>query len=67
MARKPASSARKTASGRSASSRTIRQLVARTNTIADKVAALLGELRRLERQGFVITTLASGKSKNPSP
>lgn len=43
--------------------RTLKNLIARTNTIADKTAELLGKLRELETQGFVITTLVSGKSK----
>ena len=67
MARKSASSPRTTASKPGATSARLRKLIARTATIADKVAELLGEMRRLEKQGFVIRTLPSGKSKNPNP
>lgn len=67
MAQRAAKPIRKAASSRPAGrAQSLKQLIARTNTIADKVAELLGELRRLEKQGFVIKFLASGKSKTPS-
>ena len=67
MARKSVSPQRKTASKPAAASARLKKLIARTATIADKVTELLGEMRRLEKQGFVIRTLPSGKSKNPNP
>ena len=45
---------------------TLKQLIARTESIADKVTALLGELRQLDNQGFVITGLLSGKTTKES-
>jgi len=46
---------------------TLKQLITRTETIADKVASLLGELRRLDKQGLVITGLPSGSNKKDNP
>jgi|KBSSwiStaDraftv2_1062776.scaffolds.fasta_scaffold19666_6 hypothetical protein len=46
---------------------TLKQLIARTETVADKVALLLGELRRLEKQGFVVTGLSSGSTLKQNP
>ncbi|MEO8526746.1 MAG: hypothetical protein ABI460_18605 [Caldimonas sp.] len=63
MARSPAKKASKSVGSAKAKKPTLKQLIARTNTIADKVAELLGELRQLDQKGFVITTLVSGKSK----
>jgi hypothetical protein len=46
---------------------TLKQLITRTETIADKVSSLLGELRRLDKQGLVITSLPSGSTKKQNP
>jgi len=45
---------------------TLKQLIARTEKIADDATALLGALRQLDNQGFVITTLLSGKTTKSS-
>jgi len=46
----------------------VKQLIARTETVADKVALLLGELRRLDRQGGVVVTgLESGSTLKQNP
>ena len=64
MAKEKSPPAKKAAKPRRAS---LKQLIARTETVADKVALLLGELRRLDKQGGVITGLESGSTKKQNP
>jgi len=64
IARVSSFSAKKAAKPKGA---TLKQLIARTETVADKVALLLGELRRLEKQGFVVTGLSSGSTLKQNP
>jgi len=64
MATRRSTPAKKAAKRRPA---TLKQLIARTETVADKVASLLGELRRLDKQGFVVTGLDSGSTKKQNP
>jgi len=46
---------------------TLKRLIARTEKIADEATQLLGELRSLDRQGFVITGLSSGLTTKQNP
>ena len=65
MVTKRSAPAKKTAKDKRVS---VKQLIARTETVADKVALLLGELRRLDKKGgVVITGLESGSTKKESP
>jgi len=65
MATRRSTPAKKAAKPKRAS---VKQLIARTETVADKLASLLGELRRLDKQGGVVVTgLESGSTKKQNP
>lgn len=46
---------------------TLKQLVARTETLVEKSTELLGMLRKMDKQGCVIRVLLSGKGKGGNP
>ena len=66
MAQKPARSARKPARKKTPPP-TLQQLIGRTETIVEKSTELLGILRSMDDQGFVIRVLTSGKGKGGNP